>query len=76
MEVSGTVTRVTRRRTDYGSTFVSVSVDTGNAQVTTLKYLGAGKPMPTRGQRVTISGVPMIGRNRTNIGGTQVTIHA
>lgn len=74
MEVTGTVVKVNRYRKSYGSTFVRVTVVEASGQNVTLKYLGDGKPTPAKGQRVTITGVPMTG-GWSNVGGASVTVH-
>lgn len=77
MEVTGTVTYVRRRPTDYGSLFLTVQID--ESRFTYLHGIGAG-PIPSRGQHVTLTGVPMItsGRHRgirTNIGAARLAVH-
>ena len=72
MEITGTVTNVRTTRTDHGSTYTRMTLD----DKSTLKFLSTGKTIPTRGQTVTISGVPMMGNKRANIGAATVKIHA
>lgn len=65
MEITGTVTRVGKRVTEHGSVFVSVQLDNNPV----FKYLKGFDPIPEKGTRVTISGIPMLLNKRTNIGG-------
>lgn len=101
MEVTGTITSVRRMRTDYGSTFIRVTIsrEGHSAQRAVraghrhraaiarpgthdipLTWLHGFETVPARGQRVTITGIPMMtsprkGSYRTNISVTALTIH-
>ena len=71
MTVSGTVTRVTRRVKSYGSVHMTVEIDGRK-----WKYLQGSQPVPKRGQKVEISGMPMVGFKDVNIGAAEVRVIA
>lgn len=80
MEVTGTVTSIRRMRTDHGSTFIRATIAREGTHDIPLTWLAGPGPVPERGQRVTITGMPMMtrprrGSYRTNIGSVSITIH-
>ena len=82
MKVTGTITKVIRTGGPAWGTvkpYRRVTLDTGNGRLVTLKYLSGygrhGGAGVTRGQVITIEGMPMMGFPRVNIGGVTVTTH-
>ena len=81
MEVTGTVASVRRMHTDHGSTFIRAIIVSAVAPDIALTWLhNFSLAVPARGQRVTITGIPMMtrprkGSYRTNISVTALTIH-
>lgn len=74
MQVTGTVTRASHRRTPAGNTFASVLIGRPGTSGIRLRYLADFQPRVHRGQVITIKGVPMM-HAKTNVGGASVTIH-
>lgn len=74
MEVTGTVTRASHRKTPAGNTFASVLISRPGTHDIRLRYLADFQPRVRRGQQITVSGIPMM-HARTNVGGVSVTIH-
>jgi hypothetical protein len=75
MEISGTVTKAIRRVKPYGSVFMTVDIDQGGS-VTRMRYLhGAGVPEVRRGDKITLAGMPIMGRKDSNVGGVRITVH-
>lgn len=80
MVVTGTVASVRRMRTSYGSTFIRAAIARPGTHDIPLTWLHGYETIPARGQRVTITGIPMMtsprkGSYRTNISITALTIH-
>lgn len=80
MEVTGTVTSVRRMRTSYGSVFIRAAIARPGTHIIPLTWLHGSETVPARGQRVTITGIPMMtsprkGSYRTNISIGTITIH-
>ena len=74
MEIVGTVEKVIRRRTDYGSTYLTVDIDR-YGHVARMRYLHGFEPVPKRGDKITLEGMPLVGFKRSNVGAVRVTIH-
>lgn len=78
MSVTGTVTKVVRRKTSMGNTILLVDVagdDSG--YVSRLRYIQVRQQIPEKGQHVSITGVPLNPKGRkpnTNIGAVRVSI--
>jgi hypothetical protein len=72
MIVTGQVTKVIRRRTEHGSTFLTVDFDGGQR----LRFLRPfNLPDFARGDRLSVEGVPlMYGKGKSNIGAVRVTV--
>ena len=68
MQATGTVTAVRRTHSKAGSPYAAVTLDDG----ATLKFIALGY-VPTKGERITISGIPMVGYTRVNLGGVRIT---
>jgi len=80
MEVTGTVASVRRMRTAHGSTFIRAAIARPGTHDIPLTWLHGFETVPARGQRVTITGIPMMtrprrGSYRTNISIDTITIH-
>ena len=80
MEVTGTVASVRRMHTEHGSTFIRAVVSRPGTHDIPLTWLHGSETVPERGQRVTITGIPMMtrprkGSYRTNISIDTITIH-
>lgn len=80
MEVTGIVASVRRMHTKHGSTFIRAVISRPGTHDIPLTWLHGFEPVPARGQRVTITGMPMMtsprkGSYRTNIGAVALTIH-
>jgi hypothetical protein len=83
MEITGRIITVRRMRTDHGSTFIRITIARDGAMdssAVALTYLHGFEPIPARGDRITITGMPMMtsprkGSYRTNVGGVEVIIH-
>lgn len=82
MEVTGTITKIIRTGGPAWGTvkpYRRVTLDTGNGRLITLKYLSGygqdGGANVAKGQRVTITGMAMVGFQRVNIGGVTVITH-
>ena len=83
MELTGKIITVRRMRTDHGSTFIRITIARDGAMDSSavpLTYLHSFEPIPARGNRITITGMPMMtsprkGSYRTNIGGVEVIVH-
>lgn len=77
MEITGTVEKIVKRKTDKGNTILMVDVLTDNDFRSRLRYIQVRQPIPLKGQRVSITGVPLElkGRFPTNIGAVRVTIN-
>ncbi len=70
MTCSGTVTKVIRRVKPYGSVHMTVELD-GRSK---FKYLQGGQPVPKRGEKVEISGMPMVGFKDVNVGAAEIRV--
>lgn len=70
MDATGTVTKIIKRKTEHGSVYIRLTLDDKH----TFKYLHTFESLPNKGDRVTISGVPMVGFKKTNIGGVHIRI--
>lgn len=79
MEVTGTAISVRRRKTSYGSLYITVQLARAGTHDIRLTWLHGFEPIPARGQRVAIDGMPlMYGRQRgitPNISVFALTIH-
>jgi hypothetical protein len=70
MTISGTVSKVIRRATPHGSVYLTVDIDGSR-----LRYLQTFQPVPRRGDKITLEGMPIMGRKSANVGAVSITIH-
>jgi hypothetical protein len=75
MSITGTVTKVIRRRTPHGSAYLTVDVQAPSGHTSRLRYLQSFTTAPVKGQVVTIEGMPLMGFPRVNIGAVRVQVH-
>jgi hypothetical protein len=80
MEVTGTAVSVRRRRTDHGSSYITVQLARPGTHDIRLTWLHGFEPVPVRGQRITIEGMPLMitGRHRgirPNVSLFTLTVH-
>lgn len=80
MNVTGTVTRRRRQNTAHGSTYISVWIAREGTHDIKLTWLHPGGPVPDRGQRITVEGMPLMltpkrGCPTSNVSLFKLTIH-
>jgi hypothetical protein len=79
MKITGKVVKTRATKTPHGSRYLAVTIALDSRDVT-MRYLQGFEPVPLKGQRITLEGMPMImaprkGRPKVNVGAVHITIH-